>query len=72
MIIFKVLPESIRKEIIKIIIEKNSNHIQINNEHIYKIDELLCSEGNKYYDLPNNIKFAKEYNMANFEIKTQM
>jgi tRNA(Ile)-lysidine synthase len=71
-IIFKVLPESIRKEIIKIIIEKNSNHIQINNEHIYKIDELLCSEGNKYYDLPNNIKFAKEYNMANFEIKTQM
>ena len=72
LIIFKILPESIRKEIIKIIIEKNSNYIQINKEHIYKIDELLCSDGSKYYDLPNNIKFAKEYNMANFEKKKQV
>ena len=67
LIIFKILPESIRKEIIKIIIEKNSNLIQINKEHIYKIDELLCSDGNKYYDLPNKVKFIKEYNIANFE-----
>ncbi len=67
LIIFKILPESIRKEIIIKIIENNSNQIQINMEHINKIDELLCSDGNKSYDLPNNIKFVKEYNIGNFE-----
>ena len=40
---------------------------QITVKHIIKITELISLQGTKYYDLPNKIKFTKEYNMASFK-----
>ncbi len=65
---FNQLTTKLKKEIIKNIL----NHIsipekQITVKHIIKITELISLQGTKYYDLPNKIKFAKEYNMASFK-----
>ena len=65
---FNQLTTKLKKEIIKNIL----NHIsipekQITVKHIIKITELISLQGTKYYDLPNKIKFTKEYNMASFK-----
>ena len=54
------------------IIKNILNHIsipekQITVKHIIKITELISLQGTKYYDLPNKVKFTKEYNMASFK-----
>ena len=67
---YKILPRSLRSEIIRKILQINSSiNIQISMKHIDKIDELMHSDGTKYYDLPNKIKFTKEYNIGCFEIE---
>ena len=65
---FNQLTTKLKTEIIKNIL----NHIsipkqQITAKHIIKITELISLQGTKYYDLPNKVKFTKEYNMASFE-----
>ena len=67
---YKILPRSLRSEILRKILQINSSiNIQISMKHIDKIDELMHSDGTKYYDLPNKIKFTKEYNIGCFEIE---
>ena len=65
---FNQLTTKLKTEIIKNIL----NHIsipkqQITVKHIIKITELISLQGTKYYDLPNKVKFTKEYNMASFK-----
>ena len=65
---FNQLTTKLKTEIIKNIL----NHIsipkqQITVKHITKITELISLQGTKYYDLPNKVKFTKEYNMASFK-----
>tara|TARA_B100000700_G_scaffold40755_2_gene41382 strand:- start:47828 stop:48853 length:1026 start_codon:yes stop_codon:yes gene_type:complete len=69
LIVFRILPDSIRTELIRRIMSNKSVKKQFNMEHIHKIDKLLFLEGNKQYDLPNGYKFTKEYNIARFERK---
>ena len=68
-IVFRILPDSIRSELIRRIMGNTSVKNQFSMEHIQKIDKLLGSEGNKHYDLPDGYKFIKEYNIARFEKK---
>ena len=65
---FNQLTTKLKTEIIKNIL----NHIsipkqQITVKHIVKITELISLQGTKYYDLPNKVKFTKEYNIASFK-----
>ncbi len=69
LIVFRILPDSIRSELIRRIMSNKSVKKQFSMEHIRKIDKLLCSYGNKHYDLPDGYKFTKEYNIARFEKK---
>ncbi len=64
---FKKLPTKLKTELIKNILNHTSiPKKQITVKHIFKIAELISLQGTKYYNLPNKVKFIKEYNIASF------
>ena len=65
---FNQLTTKLKTEIIKNILNHISIPIQqITVKHIIKITDLISLQGTKYYDLPNKVKFMKEYNIASFK-----